>query len=554
MALSGSFLSRGWYSSSKGDYIYLEFSWTATQSVVNNTSTISWALKGKRTASGYVMAGGFKVVIDGETVYNKSTDYRIELRNGTVVANGTKTIIHNDNGTRSFTASIQGALYEYAVNSTGSATFTLDNIPRKATMTAASDFTDLANPSISFSNPGGFPIDVWLEPNPVGDHLCIRTGIPNTGKYTWALTDAERDALRNKCAGKVSCPIRLGIYTHIGDTEQPDYQDKTYTITESTATKPSVSVGASINNGGLPSAFDGLYIQGKSKVNVTVSAAGKYGAGINSYSTTVDGKTYTAASFTTDILTKSGTITITSSVKDSRGFSNSASKQITVIPYSAPWITSFSAERQADGTTVIARLKGGVSPVDNKNSKAFSVTLNGVTKTISASAYEVDGSVTFTDIPTDVTLTAEAKITDAFSAVTKSATIPTVEVTMDFKANGKGVAFGKVAEKDGVDTPWNIYMKDSLVTTMANFQNNIGELGYQKLPGGLIIQWGTSVVGTEDTTINFPTAFSEACYVVVGNPKQYGKQSITFWNFTKSSFVMSSGGIRMNVIWIALGK
>jgi hypothetical protein len=553
MALSGNFKTSAWTAES-GDKISLLFSWTATQIREANTSTISWTLTGNRSNSGYVYAGGFKVVIDGETVYSKSTNYRIELRNGTVVASGTKTITHNDNGSRNLEVYVEGGIYTYAVNCTGSATFALDNIPRKATITAASDFTDLDNPSISFSNPGGFPMDVWLEPTPVGDHLCIRTGIPNTGQYTWALTNAERDALRNKCAGKASCPIRLGIYTRIGDTEQPDYQDKTYTITESTATKPSVSIGVSVNNSGVPSAFGSLYIQGKSKANITLSAAGKYGAGINSYSTTVDGKTYSAASFTTDILAKSGTVTIVSSVKDSRGFSNAASKQITVIPYSAPWITSFSAERQADGTTVVAHLKGGVAPAGSKNSKAFSVTLNGVTKTISASAYDVDGSATFTNVPTDTTFTAEAKITDAFSTVTKRATVPTVEVTMDFKADGKGVAFGKVAEKDGVDTPWDIYMKDSLVTTMANFQNNIGELGYQKLPGGLIIQWGTSVVGTEDTTINFPTAFSEACYVVVGNPKQYGKQSITFWNFTKSSFIMSSGGIRMNVIWIALGK
>ena len=156
MAKSGSLLTNGWYSSSKGDYVYLEFSWTATQSIVDNTSTISWTLKGKRAASGYVMAGAFKVVLDGETVYDKSRDYRIELRNGTVVASGTKTLTHNTDGTRSFSVSIQGALYDSAVNATGSTTFTIDTIPRKATITAATDFTDVDNPSISFSNIGGF--------------------------------------------------------------------------------------------------------------------------------------------------------------------------------------------------------------------------------------------------------------------------------------------------------------------------------------------------------------------------------------------------------------
>ena len=135
MASSGSLLTNGWYSDSKGDYVYLEFAWSVTAtSIPNNTKTIYWELRGKRTASGFVNAGGFKVVIDGDTVYNKSTDYRIELRNGTVVASGSKTLTHNANGTRSFSVSIQGAIYTYAVNATGSKEFTLDTIPRTSSI------------------------------------------------------------------------------------------------------------------------------------------------------------------------------------------------------------------------------------------------------------------------------------------------------------------------------------------------------------------------------------------------------------------------------------
>ena len=72
---------------------YVQFSWTASQSVANNQTTISWTLKGagKITESGVTMykAGGFKVVIDDDTVYSKSTDYRIELWEGTSIASGT---------------------------------------------------------------------------------------------------------------------------------------------------------------------------------------------------------------------------------------------------------------------------------------------------------------------------------------------------------------------------------------------------------------------------------------------------------------------------------
>ena len=125
MALSGSFNTTA-YSGR-----YLTFSWSATQNVANNTSTISWQLVGAGTGSGYYMAGNFKVVIAGETVYSSAT--RIELRVGTVVASGTKTLTHNADGTKAFSASAQAGIYTVAVNCTGSGNFTLNTIPRAST-------------------------------------------------------------------------------------------------------------------------------------------------------------------------------------------------------------------------------------------------------------------------------------------------------------------------------------------------------------------------------------------------------------------------------------
>lgn len=151
MASSGSFLTNGWYSSGKGDYVYLEFAWSVSgTSIENNQKTIYWELRGKRTASGYVNAGGFKVVIDGETVYSKSTDYRIDLYNGTLVASGYKTFTHNPDGTRSFSAYIEGGIYTYAVNCTGSKTFELDTIPRASTITCTKANIE-SNPTITIS-------------------------------------------------------------------------------------------------------------------------------------------------------------------------------------------------------------------------------------------------------------------------------------------------------------------------------------------------------------------------------------------------------------------
>jgi len=97
MASSGSFTTSTY--SSRG----LLFEWSVqSQSIANNTTTISWSLTGTGGGSTWYTSGNFKVTIDGQQVYYSST--RINLSKGTVVASGTYTISHSNDGTKSFSA------------------------------------------------------------------------------------------------------------------------------------------------------------------------------------------------------------------------------------------------------------------------------------------------------------------------------------------------------------------------------------------------------------------------------------------------------------------
>ena len=133
------------------------------------------------------------------------------------------TVPHNSDGKKSATISVN--VGGDVVWGNGSQTVTLDRIPRQANITGASNFNDEQNPSFTFSKAGAGTLDVWLEPNPNGQHLAIRTNIPNSGSYTWNLTEEERDQLRNACKNSNSCICRIGLYTFIGDNTYVSYRD-----------------------------------------------------------------------------------------------------------------------------------------------------------------------------------------------------------------------------------------------------------------------------------------------------------------------------------------
>jgi len=88
-------------------------------------------------------SGNFKVVIDGATVY--------QPEQGVTIASGTKTITHNADGTRSFSAHIEAGIYTVAVNCTGDGSWSLNTIPR------ASSFGDVTGNTI------GSPIAVNIN-------------------------------------------------------------------------------------------------------------------------------------------------------------------------------------------------------------------------------------------------------------------------------------------------------------------------------------------------------------------------------------------------------
>ena len=423
MASSGSFLSSGWYSSSKGDYVYLEFVWSVTStSIANNTKTISWELRGKRTASGFVNAGGFNVTIDGEVVYNKSTDYRIELRNGTVVASGTKTITHKPDGTRSFSVSIKGAIYYYAVNCTGSQTFTLDTIPRASSISCTKANIE-SKPTITINRAStSFTHTIKYKFGSLEGTIADKTSATSITSWTIPASFYAQIPNAKEGTGTLTCT------TYNGSTQIGDPTTCSFTVsTDETKCKPTVS-GTVVDTNTKTIELTGdsnKLVRYCSTAKCTLSATLNKDAGsikaktINK--TTVTGNTLEIANVETG--------TFDFYAKDSREYFNSAQVKKTLVAY-IPLTNEASISRDepttGDATIQIAGnyFNGSFGAKSNTLTvkyKKGSSSYVSVTPTKSGDRYSA--TVNLTGLDYTKSFTFEVVVTDAIKTVTKTLTL-----------------------------------------------------------------------------------------------------------------------------------
>ena len=229
MASSGSFETTSHINQS------LAFKWSIkSQSIADNTTTISWQLVDAGTYSGtWVACGAFYLVIDGEVILDYPESHRIRVYEGTVVASGEKTLKHNADGTRSFSASCQAGIYLYARNCSGSGTFTINQIPRQANLTAAPNFNDEANPTITYSNSAGnnvTSLQACISLTGAKDDIAYRD-ISKTGtSYTFNLTETERNVLRQNTIGSNSRSVTFFVRTVIAGNTYHSTLKRTFTI------------------------------------------------------------------------------------------------------------------------------------------------------------------------------------------------------------------------------------------------------------------------------------------------------------------------------------
>ena len=337
------------YGSTGNQYIDSKIEWSSTANTSANTSTVTASLYYKRNNTGFTTqgTGSFVLTIDGQKT-SASKHMTITGSAWVLAVSATKTVSHNDDGSKSITISATGSIPDTSLSSTScSGRVSLDNIARASKIASAANknlgsacsvkWTPLSK---SFRYKLKFSLGDWnyttgaIHPNTTSAYTYMG--------YTLPIADVAPEITGNPPTGTMT----VTLYT-FSDSEaktqvgSADSETFTVTVPNTTATKPSVSMTlAPVSS--LGSAFSSLYVQGKSKVKATISGSGKYDAKISSYKMYVQGKAQ--SSYESGYLTPAGTVTVKGRATDSRGYYNDATEDINVIPYSAPSLLPASGE------------------------------------------------------------------------------------------------------------------------------------------------------------------------------------------------------------------
>ena len=324
---------------------------SSSNGTAQNSSQVQASIQVKKTSNTTQSTTGTwtgYLNINGD---NRSFSIRKEVSKSAWVTLLTFTITkaHNSDGTGTcyIAGRIQGPAGTSQSSSicTGSATVTLDTINRYATISSATNFTDIQNPTIKYSNPSGTSassLQACISLTGSNPDIPYRNISMTGSSYTFNLTETERNTLRQ--ASKNSNTLKVYFYVRTVLNGETFYQNTSATMTIVNA-NPTFSV-AYLDTNSTTTNITGnnqQIIQNKStlQINITNAQALKY-ATLSSASVNVNGNTQSASISGTTVTFNIGTINVSSNlsvpvtVTDSRGNTTTTTLNVLVLSWSLP--------------------------------------------------------------------------------------------------------------------------------------------------------------------------------------------------------------------------
>ena len=375
--------------------------WQKSQNIADNSSVLAYKVTATALGPNNFIgtsrenAGTVKVWVHGANVRNQV----VPLYNGTPSAqcyatfSGEVTVPHNADGT--MTCDIGLEIYRgdgnydndpwvWAYCNPGDVSYAFNTIPRATTPILSASSVEIGQPVTITLNRASSAFTHTLTAKFGSQTISIGSGL--TTSKSWTLPESMANVIPNSSTGSVT----ITCDTFNGSTK---IGTKTVTLT---AVIP-LSYGPSAPTFTLTDTYtnkpEGVaWLQGMSTPKVTgLSSTAQKGASIKGYQvlTPFGNASTSGTSCTLPIPTNSGSQTITVTVVDSRGFTQSSSQTINVTPYAKPTLHFFMVSRcLADGTDddegecVKASYRFDIDRLDGQNSKSFKVQVkNGSTWT-----------------------------------------------------------------------------------------------------------------------------------------------------------------------------
>lgn len=430
------------------------------QSTADNKSTVHMVLYlYANTTGSYNQDGDAYWSINGKKTY-----YTFSYTSPAwyVLGERTEEISHNNDGTKTVTLSgvwcsaISGGWAPYSLSVSGEVT--LPTIPRATTpgiggvTMGETAHISLPRASSGFTHTLRYVFGGAAE--------TIATGV--TTGYDWLVPESLAAQIPDAASGKgtLTCETYSGS-TLIGT------KSVTFTASVPGSMKPAVLSGwaaVTYDNSGTAAENMAAWVQGYSKAKAAFDASKvtcRQGAGVSKFSITYLGKTTEGNPCRTETISTTGA-TVRCTVTDSRGLTAWEDFNIALLEYAPPALVGADLFRSdgegtaADGGAHIA----GVARVRYSELGGLnSVTLKGYWKSVGGgygagetltvgSVGLVTGDV---EISPDRSYVALLVLTDSLGNTARyEENIPTEKVAFHLKEGGKGAAFGKAAETEGV--------------------------------------------------------------------------------------------------------
>lgn len=252
----------------------------------------------------------------------------------------------------------------------------------------------------------------------------------------------------------------------------------TVVLTVPSSVKPSASVKIEEADTVIKNTGWGVYVKDKSTLKVTITGTKAYESNIASYSSTVQGTTYSGSSYTSNVLTVVGAQSVKANVTDNRGRTSSdATASYTVIDYFKPKINTANIERcdvngnpNDEGEFLLYSFAGSIAPVSNKNAKTYKIgyRTKGSTAAFTyitiGTSYDLsktnviltNSGGTKLEFDSDTSFELVFQATDTFETVSTYKDIGTGFDLLNLNASGNSLAIGKISEAGATERLFEI--------------------------------------------------------------------------------------------------